>query len=114
MRKMYKRLFCKSGFNMSVQASDTSYSNPRDNQGPYTEVEVGFPSAVEPMIIGYAEAPDDPTGTVYGWVPVGILKALIVKHGGVESGETPPFDMNVAQSAILAEALLEVTNDSKN
>ena len=96
---------------MSVQASKTNYSAPRNDEGPYTSVEIGFPSAEEPLIIGYAEMPDTPTDTVYGWVPAGVLKALLVKHGGIESGELPPVDMNVEQSAILAQQLIEVNNE---
>ena len=105
--KRYKFLYCKSGFGMSVQASETSYCAPRDNIGPYTHVEIGFPSAADCMIIGYAEDPDDPTGTVYGYIPVGIVKALIIKHGGIEEGEHPVFDINAEQSYELAVALAE-------
>lgn len=108
MKKMYSRLYCRSGFCMSVQASDTSYSSPRDNVGPYTAVEIGFPSASDPLIAGFAEDPDDPTGSVYGWVPVGLVQALIVKHGGVESGEHPPFDIDPEQASVLADALMKI------
>ena len=108
MKEHYKLLSCKSGFRVSIQASETNYSTPRDDIGPYTEVELGFPTSPEPMIIGYAEDVDDPTETVYGYVPVGLVKALIIKHNGIEDGEHPEFDMDPAQSAILAEALLGV------
>jgi len=105
--KNYKRVYCQSGFNMSVQASETSYCTPRDNTGPYTHVEIGFPNAIDEMIIGFAEDSDDPTGTVYGWVPAGLVQALIIKHGGVEDGEHPVFDMDPEQSYELAKALPE-------
>ena len=98
---------------MSVQASLTSYSSPREDIGPYIAVEIGFPSAPDPLIIGYAEDVDRPTETVYGWVPIGVVQALIIKHGGIESGSLPPFSMNIEQSAILAEALMEVNNESR-
>ena len=101
----YKRAFFKSGFSVSIQASETNYSSPRDNIGPYTSVELGFPSAPEPLIAGYADDPEDPTGTVYGWVPVGLVKAMAIKHNGLVEGTVPPFDMSVEQSTILAEAL---------
>jgi len=103
--KNYKRVHCQSGFNMSVQASETSYCTPRDNIGPYTHVEIGFPNAIEEMIIGFAEDADDPTGTVYGWVPAGLVNALIIKHGGIEEGEHPVFDIDIEQSFELAKAL---------
>ena len=105
--KKYSVLYCKSGFNMSIQASATTYCTPRDDNGPYTHVEIGFPSAPDDMIIGFAEDHDDPTGTVYGWVPVGIVSALIIKHGGIEEGEHPVFDIDVEQSFEMAKALTE-------
>lgn len=59
-----------------------------DDVPPYTSVEVGFPSA-RPEPWGewerYAEDSTDPTGTVYGFVPVALVRDLIASHGG----ETP-------------------------
>ena len=101
----YKRVYFKSGFDISIQASKTNYSNPRADIGPYTEVELGFPSAHEPLIIGYAEDPDNPTETVYGYVPAGVVQALSIKHGGIEEGEMPPLRIDSNQAAILAETL---------
>jgi hypothetical protein len=37
----------------------------------------------EPELMEYAEDPVDPTGTVYGWVPVELVNKLIDKHGGI-------------------------------
>ena len=74
---------------MSVQASKFNYCTPRNNDGPYSQVEVGFPSAREEMLMEWAEDPDDPTGTVYGWVPVSVVTNVIAKHGGVVDGEVP-------------------------
>lgn len=108
----YKRAYFESGFNVSIQAKDTSYCTPRDNEGPYTEVELGFPNALEPLIAGYAEDPGSPLDTVYSWVPAGVITALMVKHGKVIDGEIPPLDMDAEQSAILAEILLEIENES--
>ena len=108
----FQAIELKSGFTMSVQASMTNYCEPRNNVGPYISVEIGFPNAPEPLIIGYAEDPDNPTETVYGWVPSGLLKALFVKHGGIENGECPPLDMNPENSVILAEAMIEIENES--
>ncbi len=45
--KKNKLVVCADGFSMSVQASETTYCNPRDNMGPYIEAEIGFPSAKE-------------------------------------------------------------------
>lgn len=32
----------------------------------------------------YAEDEDRPTATVYGYVPVSVVEALIDKHGGIK------------------------------
>ena len=78
------------GFTMSVQADDGSYCSPRqDNAERYAEVEIGYPSQVEPIILKYAEQIKDPTGTVYGYVPVELVRHIIDKHGGIQSGEVP-------------------------
>jgi hypothetical protein len=88
-KNMYKRIECKDGFSMSVQAGSTHYSEPRNNKGPYTHVECGFPSEYEELIIAYAESRHEPTKSVYGWVPVGVVTTVIAKHGGLIGGEVP-------------------------
>lgn len=45
---------CADGFTMSVQASRSHYCTPRNDVGPYTAVEVGFPSKHENRIAPYA------------------------------------------------------------
>jgi hypothetical protein len=86
----YKQVVCADGFKMSVQAGPRSYSYPKDDVGPYTEVEVGFPSHYEGLLIPYAENPDNPTGTVYGYTPARVVLNVLAKHGGIVSGEVPP------------------------
>lgn len=76
-------IVCKDGFSMSVQGSRNHYCNPRNDLGPYERVEIGFPSAIEPLITEYAECSENLTGTVYGWVPVSVVLAVIEKHGGI-------------------------------
>lgn len=73
---------CKDGFSMSVQASETHYCSPRRNGlklSQYESVEVGFPSAPEPLLDEFG---DD--GGVYGWVPVQVVLQIIQKHGGLD------------------------------
>lgn len=72
-----------------MQASEFHYATPRDNKGPYTAVEVGFPSQEEPDLMNYAEDASKPTKTVYGYVPFKLVLAVIEKHGGMVSGELP-------------------------
>lgn len=75
---------CVDGFSLSVQANYGAYCEPRQNIGPWTTVEVGFPSERPDAIMGYCENPDDPTETVYGYVPVEMVDALIDSHGGIK------------------------------
>ena len=58
---------------VSVQASTGHYCTPKEDQGPYSEVEGGFPSEVPTEFLAYAEDPYNPTSTVYGYVPVGLV-----------------------------------------
>ena len=58
----------------------------------YSSVEVGFPSKKEDLILDWAEDRDDPTGTVYGYVPASIIIDVIDKHGGMVGGELPGLD----------------------
>lgn len=103
---------CVDGFTVSVIAGGGTYCTPRpalcihgvvpdadpapvvdsilgdascDFPGPYTAVEVGYPSELpEPWEewSSYAEAPDAATSTVYAWVPVDLVRALLAAHGG--------------------------------
>ena len=78
-----KRIECEDGFNISVQASEYMYCEPRINKGwPYSEVELGFPSKNDDLIDDYAEEPGT-IETVYPYVPIEIVNQLIEKHGGI-------------------------------
>ncbi len=80
---------CEDGFTVSVQASSFHYCSPRENllDQDYDKVELGFPSAEDSLIIDYAEDPDDPTQSVYGWVPIEIVEELVEKHGGIKMAD---------------------------
>ena len=90
-RPEWEEVRCADGFSMSVQANQMGYCYPRNNTGPWSEVEVGFPSAYEYCLIPYAEEPDRPTETVYGYVPNKLVHSIIEVHGGLVSGEVPPM-----------------------
>jgi hypothetical protein len=88
--KQNKKIICKDGFTMSVQANEGAYCNPRINEAAkYTQVEIGFPSQREELIIEWAEDQGQPTDTVYGYVPTHVVNSVIAKHGGMVSGEVP-------------------------
>lgn len=76
------RIVCIDGFDLSVQVGSAMYCTPRTDTGPWSHVEVGYPSAPEPALMEYAEEPDRPTSTVYGWVPVELVESIIERHGG--------------------------------
>lgn len=88
MRK-YKRVKCGHGLTLSVQACASAYSTPRSDIGPYTAVEVGFPSEVVPELIPYAES-SDYTNSIYGYVPYELVRKVIYVRGGMVEGELPP------------------------
>lgn len=77
-----KRIVCADGFSLSVQATHGAYCAPRQNIGPWREVEVGFPSSEPELIMHRAEQPDAPTETVYGYVDIELVEQLIALHGG--------------------------------
>jgi hypothetical protein len=81
-------IVCVDGFEISVQASSGHYCTPRQNHPDvYTHVECGFPNAEPEFILEYAENPDAPTETVYGYVPIELVEQLITLHGGIAAGE---------------------------
>lgn len=77
------RIVCKDGFSVSVQASDFTYCYPRHNEGPWDEVELGFPSEIVPELLQYAENKDEPTNSVYGYVPIEVVVKVLESHGGI-------------------------------
>jgi hypothetical protein len=85
-----RQVVCADGFTMSVQAFEGGYCTPGiNNANKYTEVEVGFPSKPEELLMEYAEEPDRPTQTVYAYVPVQVVTNVLAKHGGIVDGEVP-------------------------
>ena len=76
------RITCADGFSVSVQAGYANYCSPRDNVGDWNKFELGFPSEADDLIQEYAEEPNNPTETVYGYVPMSVVVALLEKHGG--------------------------------
>jgi len=81
---------CSDGFKVSIQASECHYCKPRDNTGPYHMFELGYPSQQDDLILRYAEEPSSPTETVYAYVPVEIIDAMLAKHGGIKEKTNAP------------------------
>ena len=87
--KLNKQIICADGFAMSVQASEGAYSTPRSNEGPYTAVEVGYPTEEESLLMQYVEDETRPTDTVYPYVPSSVVTLVCAKHGGIVEGDLP-------------------------
>lgn len=80
------RVECADGFKMSVQASQTHYCQPRDDNGRWYLVEVGFPTEKVDAFMPYIDGEDsDPTDTVYGYVPIETVAQAIIDHGGLKA-----------------------------
>ena len=77
-------LECTDGFHISVQASSGHYCEPRNSQGPWTAVECGFPSADVPELAEYKDGNNVDTESVFAYVPVEIVEAVVAKHGGMK------------------------------
>ena len=75
---------CQDGLKLSVQTASTAYCTPRDDYGPWTCVEVGFPTEEVEALMEYAEDPDNPTGTVYGYVPIQVVVDVVNANGGIK------------------------------
>lgn len=85
IRPRITRIICADGFDVSIQASQAHYCMPQTNNGPYLKVEIGYPSDKISEWMKYAESPDNPLSTIYGWIPVEIVDAVLKQHGGIVS-----------------------------
>jgi hypothetical protein len=87
------RLRCADGTVLSVIVGEHLYCSPRDNHGPYFAVEVGTWVPVPSTWAEYAdyEHGEDEAGDhlrVHGYVPVHLVRALILEHGGEAEDQT--------------------------
>ena len=83
--KVVPKIVCRSGLSFSAQAGDGRYCSPRDDEGPYDKVEVGYPNKVVSEFMPYIENdPDsDPLDSVYPYVPVKVVEMVVNKNGGL-------------------------------
>ena len=89
IRQLLPPIICADGTKLSVQASQHHYSTPRSNKGPYTHVEVGFPSREVPHAwLEYAEDKTKPLNTVYAHIPLELVHFYIAAHGGINYDKT--------------------------
>ena len=84
IEKIRPRVQCMDGYSVSVQVGSCLYCSPRvDGAAYYVKVELGYPSEEDPLINDYTEDSENYTDTVYRYVPVEIVDALLQKHGGI-------------------------------
>jgi len=76
-------MHCTDGSTFSIQASRVHYCSPKNNTGPYTHYEVGFPQDAkgdalqEPLLAEYGDYP------VYRYVPKDVIVQILENHGGL-------------------------------
>lgn len=79
------KITCSDGFKMSVQGNEMAYSIPKKTGTEFDAMEIGFPSEQEDLILEFAQNPSDPTGTIYGFIPIDLIELIIEKHGGIDA-----------------------------
>jgi len=77
-KPLCKPVVCMNGVTLSVQASEYHYCEPRDNVGPYTEVEVWQVKGTDD-ITQFDYSADDPSA----YVPIEQVVAFIDAQGGM-------------------------------
>lgn len=75
-------LKASDGFTVSVQASEYHYCTPRNNAGPYSHVECGFPKELPVAWAEWAETPDT-TSTVFHYIPLIDVAREFARRGGL-------------------------------
>ena len=84
-KKQAPYVVCADGATISVQASRIHCCHPRDDEGPYTKVEVGFPTNVDEMPASwkeYATDADQAVADIYAFIPIELVAQFIDEHGG--------------------------------
>lgn len=76
-KQVLRSVICADGTRLSVQASETHYCTPRNNYGPYTEVEVWCISNDDVVEFEYSK--DEPSG----YVDIKAVVTFIDRHGGL-------------------------------
>lgn len=70
---------------LSIQASGMHYCIPNEDlsDGNYSKVELSYLSEEVEEFLPFAEDDEAPLATVYGYVPVETVDAVLAKHGGI-------------------------------
>jgi len=73
-------IICNDDFSISVQGGLYHYSTPKEKTDVYTELEIGFPSEKDPIMLDS----DD----VRGYVPINEINECLTRHGGINIRKT--------------------------
>ncbi len=109
----YRRVYFNNGGSISIQASVYHYSTPRNDEGPYTRVELGFPTEgtkLPKSLLRHMEqgGNDNPYETVYPYTPVGEVNKLIKMNGGLKEGSIlPPFAVKGGEQMDMGEGFFD-------
>lgn len=66
---------------LSIQASRYHYCEPRNERGPWTLVEVG--GRHEDALARWSETPSDPSDSVFAYVPIDVVQAIVDMHEAI-------------------------------
>ncbi len=84
------RVVCADGVHVSVHANYGAYCTPCKDSGPWSSVELSFPSAPMPELADYIRGDDkNAINTVWGYVPLGRVAEVLASHGGLMPEGTP-------------------------
>lgn len=82
---------CNDGFWLSIQGGKGNYSSPREELDcieHYDKMEI-MTSELVPSLKRYQDGEDS---LIYGYVPVKLIEALLLEHGGIK-----PTDHHIKQ-----------------
>ena len=92
MSQVIKSLRMKHG-RVSIQASEYHYCEPRNNEGPYSAWEVGFPEGCPQEALDLIEEYSCGDG-VYSYVPTSVVAAFVKACGGADGILLHPFALH--------------------
>jgi len=75
------RVTCNDGYEVSIQCSEYTYCEPRENildVSRYTKFELGFPNEHDVLLNGYQDT------DIFSYTPRDVVVKLIIKHGGIK------------------------------
>jgi len=91
------RYYFNNGGSISIQGSSSHYCEPREDGAVYNQLELGFPTEdvkLPKSFLKYQEVPgEDPTKSVFGYVPVDVILRLEKMNGGFRSEQKLPHMM---------------------